>query len=106
MRVDKNVIFYTKNVFYLKNIHLCASVFQFFNEEYLPLCKLTNVVFSTLEKVIFQTNIHICLNSFKKYSMKNIKNNFLLKERSPMCECLVEEYIPLCELTKMVFSTL
>ena len=30
VQVDKNGIFYTKKVFYLNNIHLCASVFPFF----------------------------------------------------------------------------
>ena len=39
VQVDYNGISTLENVFNLKNIYLCASVFQIFIEEYLPLCK-------------------------------------------------------------------
>ena len=84
-----------KKKMYPKIIHLCTSwkkwyfvhlkmfstrriytslqtFFNFFNEQYLPLCELTNVVFSSLEKDICQKIIHICANIYKIYLMKNI----------------------------------
>ena len=71
-----SIFVWVENIIYLKNIHLCTSVFHFFllmntfvwvdsngiaftwigflPEEYTPLYKSTNIVFSTLEKKIIQ----------------------------------------------------
>ena len=76
-----------KNLFYPKNIPLCASVLRFFSfkiiglcaiwlkccfyaskyfllKEYTPLCELIKMVFSTLEYVIYPKNIHLCASVF------------------------------------------
>ena len=88
----------------MKNIYLCASLlkccFLHLNiflpeehtplwkcliEEYSPLSELTEMVFSTLEKVFYSKNLHLSGRVFHFFN---------------------EEFIPLCKLTKMAFFTL
>ena len=105
VQVDYNGISTLENVFNLKNIYLCVSVFPIFIEEYLPLCEFwwkcyipeeyTPLyewfsifcvrVFSTLENILYQKNIHLSLSVFQFFFNK--------------------ENFPLYKLTKIVFST-
>ena len=46
------IVFYTLEILiYLKNIHLCASIFSILFIEESPLCKLTKMAFSIVENV-------------------------------------------------------
>ena len=115
------MVFLHLKLFYHKNIYLCVSVFQFFIEEYLslyelktlsnwsiytcvrvffnffcwriPLCELTLMVLPSLEYVFYLNNIHLCTGWLKQCFLH-------LKKK------LSKKYTPLCELTKMTFSTL
>ena len=59
--------------FFTWGIYTSVHVFfNFFNEVYLPLCKLTKMVFSTLENVLYPKNIHLSARVIQFFSMQNI----------------------------------
>ena len=123
-----SIFVWVKNNIYLKNIRLCTSVFNYFcwriplceltvmvmpSLEYfstwriytsvwvffnffcwrIPLCELTLMVLPSLEYVFYLKNIHLCTSRLK-WCFLHMKKK------------LSKEYTPLCELTKMTFSTL
>ena len=101
-----SIFVWFENIIYLKNIHLCTSVFQFLllkntfvwvdsngiaftwifflPEEYTPLYKSTKTVFSTLEKKNYPNNIHLCV-SWQKWHFLHLKC-FLPEEYTPLCK--------------------
>ena len=68
-----------------------TSVQVFFNFFYwrIPLCKLTIMVFPSLEYVFYPNNIHLCTSRLK-WCFLHLK----------------KKYTPLSEMTKMIFPTL
>ena len=94
-------------------------LFNFFIDEHLPLCKLTKIVFSTLENGIYLKNIHLCMSVFQfvhwriytsvridkncVFTLKNViyKKNIHLS--TSLKKRFNEEYLPLCELAIIVF---
>ena len=89
----------------MKNIHFCASWLKsFFSnsvqcylpKEYTPMCECLSF-FS-------RKNIYLCTSGLKWYFYT--WKYFSLEECTPLCECLIEEHLPLLELSKLVFSAL
>ena len=98
--VDYNGISAFDNIFYSKNVHLCASwlkwyvlhwkifstwgihtsvgVFFIYFIEELPLSELTKVVFTTLETVFYQKNIYILCDLTKMF-VSTLRNVFYPK---------------------------
>ena len=104
-----------KNVFYQKNVHLCASAFKYFSMKNIYLsaswpkwCFLNFKVLSSRRiyssVYVLMKNIYLC-SSVLKCCFLHLKI-FLPEEHTPLWKCLIEEFSPLCELTEMVFSTL
>ena len=95
--------------------------FNYFIEEYFPQCKLTKMVFlhmKTLSTWRIYTSVRVFYNflhwriPFCKFTIMvcpTLKYVFLPEEYTPLSELtkiMFSEYLPLCELTKIVFYAL
>ena len=60
-------------IFFTWGIYTSVQVFfKLFYEEYLPLCELTKMVFSTIENYLYLKNMHLSASVIQFFSMKNI----------------------------------
>ena len=76
-----------KNVFYLRDTHLCAS--DFFIEEF-PMCEFTKAVFSTLETIFYQKNIWMFLSIWPSiYYIIHVFSKEIFLSILPSIYCLI-----------------
>ena len=81
-KLTKIVFSTLENGIYLKNIHLCMSVFQFVHWRIYTSVRIDKNCVFTLQNVIYKKNIHLSTSLKKRFN---------------------EEYLPLCELAIIVF---
>ena len=95
-----------ENIFYPKNIHLCASVFSIFFIRLSTSARVDYNCISTFENIFNLKNVHLCASWLN--GIFYTEKYFLPEEYTPLWECFAIFFhwrFPLSKSTKLVFHT-